>query len=201
MEFFNQPDILLAYGQSIRFKETIPIEVMNYKKRILFEGNNSKKLLFFNTIAGHNMIFRKELLKHAVPFHIDVYFDWWIAMVASCVGKIAATDAVLTFHRFHSNNVTLGKKDEKKQTRSKAIERIKTLRAFIELNEMNDGCKQLAQKLHKKLIVLEQRTFSFSLFLFLFCNAKTFFFFKKSFFPTISYFKISYRLSWAKTGN
>lgn len=198
ISLFTNDEIILCHSQSTRFTDKIPDHIKTYNKRNLLVGNDARQLFYFNTIAGHNIMFRKKLLQFALPFPSNVFYDWWICMVACCYGNIAATNEVLSFHRSHDNNVTLGKKDEKKQTRSKAIERTEAAKTFLKIDGMKKESNVFGKKLLSKLLDLEKNKFSFKLFLFLLTNANTVFFFKKGNFPFLSHLKISYRLSFAK---
>lgn len=194
---FTNNEVLLCHNQSVRFTESVPNHIKVNNKRNLFTGSDERKLFYFNTIAGHNIIFRKELLQYAVPFAPGIFYDWWLCMIAACYGNVGATNEVLTFHRHHQHNVTLGKKDEKKQSRAKAMERIHTANMFLHIKSMKPKSREFGTELSKNLAGLSDKKFSFKLFLFLLRNAPVIFFFKKSVFPFFSYLKISYRLSWA----
>jgi hypothetical protein len=194
----DRKDVMLAHGQSIRFKETIPSVIQFNHQRNLLTGQHPVNSLYFNTIAGHNILFRKAILKEHPKFPEGVFYDWWLVMLASCKGEVAATPEVLTFHRHHANNVTLGKKDEKKQTKAKAIERMKAIEIFIRELPLDPKTRQIAIALQSELMSLKHQVFSWTLFLFLIRHAGTFFFFKKRQFLSISRIKICYRMSWAK---
>lgn len=197
MELFATDETMLAHCQSVRFQGVLP-EVYEYKSRNILEGNEPRKTLFFNTIAGHNIIFRKRLLKHALPFPKNVFYDWWLVINASVYGNIKGTTKVLTFHREHASNVTLGKKDEGKQTRKKAEERIRTLEQVIGRKMLNPEDQEFAERLLGVLQTLKGKKFSSELFIFLFRHAATLFFFKKKKWPSVSHAKIAYRHSFAK---
>ena len=154
--------------------------------------------MFFNTIAGHNMLFRKRLLAYINEFPANVFYDWWLAIYAALSGKVVGLSDVLTFHRSHGSNVTLGRKDEKKQTREKANERLRTIKELSVRKLLNEPDQAFAEQLVAVLETLEQKEFSFDLFRFLFKHAGTLFFFKKKKWPSVSHLKIAYRLSFAK---
>lgn len=194
---FDNDDVLLAHCQSVRFTDEPPYHITHYTKRNMFSGSDERKLLLFNTIAGHNIMFRKQLLQFAVPFPQAVFYDWWLCVVAACYGRVNATEEVLTFHRHHENNLTLGKGDEKKQTRAKALERTESLRLFLTIPGMDAEAKQFGSGLLMKLQLLDGNSFSPGLMSFLLRHAAILFFFKRKPFPLITYLKISYRLSWA----
>lgn len=66
-------------------------------------------LLARNSISGHSLLFRSELLGQAVPFptamfECGVHHDHWLAMVAALRGDILFHDEVLVHHRLHRDN-------------------------------------------------------------------------------------------------
>jgi glycosyltransferase involved in cell wall biosynthesis len=197
MKLFSDERTNLVHCQSIRFSNKLP-EQEEYTARHLLEGNDVRKTLFFNTIAGHNIIFRKTLLEKCWPFPKDVFYDWWLVINAAISGQIKATSRVLTYHREHETNVTLGKKDENKQTKKKAMERMRTLNELIARKVLPEKEQQFAEQLVDHLNDLSNNKFSMRLFRFLFRHAGTLFFFKKKKWPSVSHLKIAYRHSFAK---
>ncbi len=197
MPLFVDEETLLVHCQSVRFSGKPP-EADRYTARIPLTGDDPKKILFFNTIAGHNIMFRKKLLAWAQPFPKDIFYDWWLVINAAAFGKVNATTRVLSFHRSHGGNVTLGKKDEGKQTRKKAEERTRTLEAVIRRNILNDEDQEFAIGLFNSLKTLEGRDFSWPLFRFLSLHGATLFFFKKKKWPSFSHLKMAWRHSFAK---
>jgi len=59
-------------------------------------------------IAGHAMLFRRELLETALPFHPSIYHDGWIGYVAMLKGKIKFIPDVLVYYRQHGQNAVGG---------------------------------------------------------------------------------------------
>ena len=194
VHLFTSDEILLAHCQSIRFKKELPIVKTATARRAL-QGNDVRQLMFFNTISGHNIMFRKKLLEMDGPFPTGVYYDWWLAIIASVFGNITTTNEVLTFHRYHESNLTLGKKDEGKQTREKANERLHTIDAILQLKELTPEQRTFARQLQTALSGLKNRKFSITLFRFLSKHAGIIFFFKKK--SLFSKLKMAYRMSFA----
>jgi len=193
INLFQNEKVLLAHCQSVRFTDLIP-QIKTYNKRQSFVGNDVRKLMFFNTIAGHNIMFRKSLLQHDA-FPSDVFYDWWLAILAATYGEVVATNEVLTFHRYHNSNLTLGKNDERKQNRNKADERLRTLYAISMIKGLTTSQKQFALDLQNAVLTLKEKKFSLSLFKFLSRNSRTVFFFKKK--SLFSKLKMAYRMSFA----
>jgi hypothetical protein len=128
-------------------------------------------------------------------FPQDVFYDWWLLINAAVYGKVAATNEVFTFHRFHSENLTLGKKDERYQTREKAEERTRTVRQILSIKAIAKDDKLFATRLLNALENLHGQQFSRQLFFFLLKHANTVFFFKKK--SWFSRAKMAWRLSFA----
>lgn len=197
LSLFTDDRVTLAHAPSIRFREHPPTTIRQYDARIPLTGQHPEHCLFFNTIAGHQVLFRKSILSKKTTIPEGIFYDWWLVMQASIHGEIRASREVLTYHRVHQQNVTLGKKDEKKQTRAKANERLRALSLFISQGNLPADVHKLANQLKSKLVALETQRFSVRLFFFLWKHSATFFFFKKNTVPFVSRLKISYRMSWA----
>jgi glycosyltransferase involved in cell wall biosynthesis len=201
MLLFTKEDIILAHSGSLAFRDN----GLPPNKKLLFgskqmTGNDPKKLLLRNTIAGHNIIFRKKLLPHILPLPENVYYDWWLCEVATCYGEIAATNQVLAYQRHHDQNLTLYHRTTKKQTIREYIERINAIKAFITIKGLKESDKKFMKNLLSKMETLEKRNFSIKLFYFLLKNTATFFFYKTKRIPYLSYIKAAYRMSFKVKG-
>ena len=186
-------DAILVYCRSVRFRNQIP-DVEKYCRRKLFIGNDIKRLMYVNDIAGHNIIFRKELLRLAKPFPEGVFYDWWLTIVAAAFGTVRATDKVYTFHRWHTENATLRKKEQKIQTKAAASARFLTLQNILQLEGLEKEDLIFGKQLYEALATLQGKSFSLRLLIFLLRHSGTLFFFKKQ---PWSRAKMAYRLSFA----
>lgn len=198
MKLFTGDNIILVHSASALFSNNnLPIHKIEAKATKPMTGNDSRRLLIRNSISGHNIIFRKILLQHIIPFPGTVYYDWWLCEVATCFGAIAATNKILAYQRQHNNNLTVYNRTTAKQTLKEYIERKKALETFITISSLPPKARSFAQKLLQKFSSLEHSIFSFGLFFFLFKNASVLFFYKKKMFPFFSYIKTAYRMSFA----
>lgn len=69
--------------------------------------NTASELLFYNGITGCTALFRRELLKHCLPFPDGLaYHDWWLAMCASVQNGIKYLDLPLVKYRQHGTQET-----------------------------------------------------------------------------------------------
>jgi glycosyltransferase involved in cell wall biosynthesis len=195
---FTADNIILVHTGSTIFSGTeLPLHKTFKKGELLMEGNDYRKLLLRNTIAGHNIMFRKKLLTHALPLPVGVYYDWWLCQIATCYGSIAASAEIFAFQRWHDMNVTVKKRKGKKQTRQEFEERYRALKIFAAVPELNKANSLFSKTLLSKYQELKHKNFSFKLFAFLLANARVMFFYKKKSMPYISYIKAAYYMSFA----
>jgi glycosyltransferase involved in cell wall biosynthesis len=196
MLLFKTEDIILVHSGSLAFIDnSLPLNKTSLSGSKQMTGNDPKKLLLRNTIAGHNIIFRKKLLHHILPLPENVYYDWWLCEVATCYGEIAATNQVLAYQRYHDQNLTLYNRTTKKQTIREYNERINAIKTFITIKNLKQSDKKFMENLLSKMETLENRNFSIKLFFFLLKNTPTFFFYKTKWIPYLSYIKAAYRMS------
>ena len=72
----------------------------------LYRGANPETFLFFNCVSGHSILMKKDLLKEALPLKKDYFHDWWLAYVATNIGKIDFIPQCLVKYRQHDKSET-----------------------------------------------------------------------------------------------
>jgi glycosyltransferase involved in cell wall biosynthesis len=195
LALFTAEDIVLVHTASVIFSDnTLPVNKIANKAVNLMEGNDFRKLLLRNSISGHNIMCRTTLQHLALPFPQFVYYDWWLCQVATVNGSIAASPEILAFQRKHDNNVTIAKK-RSGQTKEVVKERLAALQSFLIIPGLQKSDRLFCKKLLDLYWELEYEKSSFKLFSFLLKNAKVLFFYKKKWFPYISYIKTARQLS------
>ncbi len=61
--------------------------------------------LVFNTpVNGHACIIKKQFAIFCMPFPTDIYYDWWMSMIAASEGTIDCLPKTLCWQRMHGNN-------------------------------------------------------------------------------------------------
>lgn len=113
------------------------------------EGNNFNRVLVQNHVTGCTMAINKALRDLAYPIPKEaIMHDWWISLIASACGQIAAVESQTVRYRQHSSN-TLG---------ARAIglkDGFKKLFQFLKEPEMNTKDAELRGKqaaaLHERL--------------------------------------------------
>lgn len=64
------------------------------------------KVALQNVSPGCVMIINRDLLRAALPFPKNVMMhDWWLLIIASCLGNVAYTEKPMHLYRQHDNNV------------------------------------------------------------------------------------------------
>ncbi len=114
-----EPDASLIYCDSVRFRSSIPDFPIANKKNRKIAGSDPKRIALYNTISGHATIIRRSLLSEALPFPDGVFYDWWLAMVAMCTGKVQYVPEILVYQREHDANVTITKNVSERQLRNR----------------------------------------------------------------------------------
>lgn len=194
MAAFVSDDIVLVQNRSVRLENGS----LDYKKAFLqhhFKGNNTRKFFFFNQIMGHDMVFRSSLVKHIVPIPDKMSYDWWISVVATCLGSVASVSTFLVHHRIHgSNNFFSSQASSKK----KELDLYETLRLFTAIPVMG---KEDLDYLARLIPLLEEQSrnekpaFNWKLFRFLLKNSKDIFGHKRRWLPALSYLKNAIKYS------
>jgi len=77
-------------------------------KRNLTTCTSCLNFALFNVISGHTMLFNRDLLKYALPFPIDIPYDFWLGFQAVQQGKIQVVNEALVGYRQHENNIIGG---------------------------------------------------------------------------------------------
>lgn len=151
-----------------------------------------KAFLDANFITGHTCLFNKNLLPYILPIPNSVnYYDKWIAMVASYVGKVKYYPTILTRYRVHNTSVI---QQQKQIQESRAILRKKhnaEILAFINLNFIKTADKRFVERfLRKKTNAIQGGTAFFTCFLFLLKHHATLYpWYAKSFIKKLNFLR------------
>jgi glycosyltransferase involved in cell wall biosynthesis len=69
-------------------------------------GAHPLAFVFGNCVSGHASLLRRALLERALPMPAGLYYDEWLAFVASSIATIAYVDEALVQFRQHDSNLT-----------------------------------------------------------------------------------------------
>ncbi|MCX2482122.1 glycosyltransferase [Pedobacter sp. MR2016-24] len=146
------------------------------------KGQCTAYLLYNNSISGHACFFNKELLSHTGPFPENMYYDWWMAYTAACLGRLDFIMDTLVYHRRHLSNSTV------KDTINDKDRRVRNLNIFRDHPLNPKETEYLISKLLHAYQLLLNTTFSFYLCYLLIANSeKIFYTRKKSLFSRIKF--------------
>ena len=191
----EDPDTLLVHCISARFEKFGKFQLKSHKLVNYFAGKDVRNFFLSNYISGHNMLLRRSLLERSLPFPGSVYYDWWLAAVASCNGKIGVVPEILVWHRMHDSNATGAAKPKLHLYKQVMI----ILPQLMTIKGMSPAEKEFGMQLLKYYSAFPSKIFSRQLFLFLLRHAKIIFAHKKRTFPWFSYLKHSYKAAKAST--
>ena len=96
--------------------------------------NDTHKLVFNSPVHGHASIFRKELIRHCLPFPPDIFYDWWLSMHAASLSYIYCVPLTLTWHRVHEKNSSrtlTSIRDEKERNKQLRIQSVHFIETFF----------------------------------------------------------------------
>jgi len=185
-------EIMLVHCISARFEEKGKPHLRSLRLLNYFNGNDVRYFMLSNYVSGHNMLFRKELLKASLPFPPNMYYDWWLVVYACVLGRVKAVEKILVWHRMHQQNATGAAKPKVPFYKQVQV----VLSSIISIPALPIEQKNFAKKLYELYQVFPEKEFSFPLFQFLLKNAPHLLAYKKRTFPWISYLK--YSLKYAK---
>lgn len=178
---------VLSHNRSVRFENGR----LRFKSASLFhhfKGNDTRGLFMFNQINGHDIMFKKELVNKFIPVPEGMMYDWWIAVIATCYGKIASVDEYLVHHRIHRQNSFFNTaKSQKEQLDLQDV-----LKLFSTIDVLTTESKKFLNNFlhllteHNKLA---EGTFDFNFFRFLYKNGRVLFGHKKRLVPQFNYLK------------
>lgn len=150
--------------------------------RNFIKGHHPESFLFHNCVAGHTVMFRKELKQYIFPFPREIYHDWWIAYTATSVGSITYVEECLVNYRQHGTantdmlHLRTPKRVEETSKSNKTIEKtrgiVKDLTTYYNLKHLSEKDRKFIGDLMKAYESRINVFFSLSLFLILSRNWK-----------------------------
>ena len=187
------PEAAAIYCDSVRFTKEIPVNPTKNKSSRHVAGTNVRKLAMYNTVSGHALIIRKNLLEKALPIPSAVYYDWWLALQAVTSGGLQYLDEILVYQRAHDSNVTITKNISSKELRNSYRMMLRThLQAFVQIDSLSEKDKTFFIDFAKHWSKMLKHGTSSGLFLFMLKNRKDLFYYKKRRLPLLAAIKHSF---------
>jgi len=145
-------DNLLLYHDSEFIEEDGARMNKKMSERMNFyHGSNGLPFTLYNCVSGHTMMFKRDLIKLALPFDTRFFHDWWLVYVAASKGKINFVNKTLVKYRQHIKSTIdmLELKPIKKQDEHLLMSKLDWIKKCAELNS------PYQQYLHKLSILLD----------------------------------------------
>ncbi|MGI8581842.1 MAG: glycosyltransferase [Chitinophagaceae bacterium] len=185
---FQDDKISLSHNRSVRFEDG-RLRLKSASLHYHFKGNDTRKLFMFNQVNGHDIMFKKKFVQKFLPIPDGMMYDWWIAVIATCYGRIASVNEYLVHHRIHSENSFFSKHSDMKK---RQLDLQDVLQLFTTINVLNAEAKTFLNKFLELLVKQNKKqkaVFNFELFIFFYKNGKIIFGHKRRWFPKWNYFK------------
>lgn len=112
-EFATRPDLLLLHSDArlvdddgVPIGQTLfeAIEFTPGEQREVKDGNAFAVLVRRNVVTGATVLFRRNLLNHAIPFSDVWVHDEWLAIIASIMGTVDFDSERFIDYRQHTGN-------------------------------------------------------------------------------------------------
>lgn len=105
LESLGDSDMVYCDSEMIDIAEA-PMRKRMSQVRGMYAGKDPLALVITNSASGHAMLFRRSVLCRANPFPKQMYYDWWITIVAATGNGVSYLDEPLVKFRRHKDNVT-----------------------------------------------------------------------------------------------
>ncbi len=168
-----QDDILLYHDSTFIDENGNAIGKKMSDLHRFVKGDCSVFFLYHNCVSGHASLFHRSLLNYCNPFPVQMYYDWWMAYTAACLGKINFTSQSFVRHRRHSESSTVNDKTNIKN------QRINILNSFNNHPLSPAPTKEFITKLINGYHDAAGKKFSLTLFLLLLKNTRKVFYIRR----------------------
>jgi glycosyltransferase involved in cell wall biosynthesis len=183
----------IIHCDSQRFEGQIPEKPHSKRLYTRFQGTDSRKLFFYNSISGHALMLQRRFLSLVLPLEKEIYYDWWMAFVASCNGGVDFINETLVYQRVHHSNVTISNTTTDKEKLIKGREDVRVhLKKFASAPNIKPEDKRLAELYYKRLSDMDSFFKRLLLYLLILQNRKTFFYQKRRVVGIFSHLKHAY---------
>lgn len=138
------------------------------------------------------MLLQRWFLDVVLPFEEGIYYDWWMAFVASCNGGVDYIDETLVYQRVHASNAYSSNNLTEKQQFYNHREDVKVhLKKFLTAPNIKPGDKALGELFYKRFVNINDFYDRVRLFLLIFKYRRIFFYQKRRIIGLFSHLKHS----------
>jgi glycosyltransferase involved in cell wall biosynthesis len=151
---------------------------------VMYSGRATTGFILWNTVWGHAMLIKKELLASCLPIPENVPHDIWFAYKATTLLGIVYVDKVLTLYRQHAKtvtktSVTVNKNAETRSMNEKQKDYYRLLNWFT---VMRNHAQPSEQAFYNKLVDTykqKENGYAWGLFFFMLKHHDAFFMFRQ----------------------
>ncbi|AXQ20983.1 glycosyltransferase family 2 protein [Acinetobacter wuhouensis] len=145
-------------------EEDNPIGI-NYSDtvRFMISGNDCRNFLFYNSILGHTMLFRRDLLGIISDMTSIGYIDWLIAFYAAEYGGIVYLKETLVDWRQHSESTTFNVRNGGEKAKAVMVDE-NALNVFSSVESTH---QEFACRAFKTWLKWKNSYLNFSMFIFI----------------------------------
>lgn len=173
------PKCPVVYCESMSFEGEPPTTLARTNPDVLFQGRDSRKLIFRNSVPGHAMLLRRSFVDMVLPIPPGVFYDWWAAFLAAENGGVCLVDELLVLHRRHTNNASGKRLNTRATLLAHYREEIyKQAAAFQNAQAVPERVRKLARDFREHLQRREEQGGRWKLFLLILKNLELFFYFR-----------------------
>jgi len=149
----------------------------------LYHGDDPLAFLFSNSVSGHTVLMKRTLLDAALPLKKGCFHDWWLAYVATNIGKIDFIPQALVKYRQHDKSETniLRLEREKDNYKLSSIEKYENTLNWLSICRTfkHNRNPALIEKFYETFKERADSYFSFRFALLLLAHWKSIFFTRK----------------------
>jgi len=149
----------------------------------MYQGDSFKPFLFFNSLSGHESLFRRSLIPFSLPFPKGIFHDRWLAYTATNIGSIKYIDQSLVQYRQHENSDTNILKLKRRKSENSIHGNAKIIKALSEFEIFASYKYNKDQKLIDKLLIKYRTRLTsylcFGLVIFMYSHYKSLLFISK----------------------
>lgn len=170
-----------VYSLSKDFEGVEPKRNEGNKLINYYTGSKPHKLFFDSPIHGHACMFQKSLVKDAFPFPNNVFYDWWLSVIASSTGKVGCVPLTLTHHRVHTANFSrdiVNIKSKQERTQQLREQRILFIDTYLKKPIVKNDIRFFLLRYKNRLTNKKDNRFSITFFLFYLRNSSIVFHYK-----------------------
>jgi len=157
----------LVHHPTRKFRGALPTTLPSPAgERRKFAGADLRRLLYRNTIVGHTILARADVLHALAPFPAGVPYDWWIGVGAAAIGTVQYVDEYLVLYRIHENNAYHPAGSRVRRLRDEHRLRLSLLDALAGAPRVGGAPRDFVEHFRRLLVAASPRVFSWRLWRF-----------------------------------